>query len=231
MYEVYIILIFLFSFFMESTMKKKKSKLTKTYSFRAAYGLEKAVEEIFGKKISTIFGEISEDIMLVDPEDEYNHQIFRNNQKLKELKSDIKHINSKEENLKQQLKELETIETKLKSKKMEIEKENYELQSKKREYKEKSINSFIQQMLLLYVKDEAMFDDVAVQMLLDELESEFSQNVIIKGTMRYLNSHRFEEMELNDNKSSDKKTYTVIVDDEVIKSVGNVLKKLIIKKG
>ncbi len=211
-------------------MKNKKKKVSKSYSFRSGYGLEKAVDEIFGKSINKVFGEMGDDIQLLDADDVYNHRIFMNNHMIRGVDISLKTIESKKKALKKELESLDIEKLELIEYKRNIEKENDKIISIKKNQKRKTLNRFIRDMLLIYVKDVGIFTESVIQELILSMDAGYGNNMVIRGTMRYLENHRYEEIEIIDEKSDDKTKYLLVLDDETIESIKKVLTGLIVKK-
>ena len=210
--------------------KKKQNKYGKTYGFRGSYELDETFIEILGTDVNSSCKKIVEDILLLDVDDVYDVRIFVNNKKIEKIKVELDSIESKKENLETELKQLTKIETDLQKELSEIQKDTDEYISNKKKYKENSMINIINKILLVYTKDEIEFDVLTIQELIIASKTEYKQDLIINNVLKFLDNNRYKEITIKDEKSDDKKMYTIELTDAVVKHIKTVLNGLIIEK-
>lgn len=215
-------------------MKKNKiKKYGKPYSFRASAEIDDISKEIFGKQLTDICKDIADDISFLDPESVYNTRIFSNNQNLKILEKTLKRAESERLNLEQEIKEIKDIESELKQQIAEIQKENETYILNQRKYKEKSMNTIINNIMLLYLNDgidNVKFDIGTVQDVINDAEKGAKTKFIIIKTLEYIDKNLYQKIEVVDYKSKNKKKQSFKLTEKRVKEISNVLEGVIYSK-
>lgn len=211
------------------TKKKQKNKYGKSYGFRGSYDLDETFMEILGSNVNSSCKKIVEDILLLDVDDVYDVRIFVNNKKIEKIKIELDSIESKKEYLEKELKQLDSIKNDLEKELSEIQKDTTEYISNKKKYKENSMLNIINQILLVYLKDEIEFNVLTIQELIISSKTEYKQDYIIDNALKFLDNNRYKEITLKDEKSYNTKNYHIELTDAVIKHIKTVLKGLTIE--
>ena len=173
---------------------------------------------------------IIDDIIISDISDVYDHRIFINNQHIADTKNRLEDIDSEIQKLKKQLE----YQNKAKKEALDylsgLEKNNKEYILNKKNYEKKSINTIINKVLLLYVKDATEFNDSTVQNVLDAYSNLYHQNVMLKYIYIFLDNNMNKIITLVDKESDEETEISFELDFSAVKDIKNVLNTLFIEK-
>lgn len=210
--------------------KTKKSKKNKIYSFREYPEYDKIFINTLGTDVNTSCHRMVLDIAVMDHDDIFDTDIFLYKERIQRIKDNIKEVIENKEIACERVQRLNESENKLKDELKRIEKEMNEYITNKKKYKETSIKTFIDKMLLQYIHNDCEFNELVVYELLLMFEDEYNKELIIENTIRFLDMNTNKILFIKDETSNDEKEFEIELDVKTINQIKNGLYDLMNEK-